>query len=1140
MSTRLWFFGAAFLALLAGNVPARAQISQDELRKIRDAAPEAAAARPKQPRVLLVFNRAEGFKHSAIPYCAQAIEILGKKTGAFETVQSDDYSAFLPENLRRFDAVCLNNTTQLRFDDPLLRKSLLEFVAAGKGIIGIHAATDNFPTWPEGQELLGGVFDGHPWTAVGTWEVKITDPSNALTAAFGGKNFLIKDEIYRVRQIDLRKNSRVLVALDMQSGRNREVNGVRSSDKDIPISWVRTYGRGRLFYCSLGHNSDVYMNGPVLRHYLAGIQFALGDLQAETTPLPFEAMSFFDPAKLDGLLRRIALYQYGESRAPLTELNTFIRWVDDIPEVRRTMEQRFAAFLKENATLAGKQFICAKLSQIGTAASVPVLSEMLPDTATADMALLALEAIPGSDVDGLLLGALDRARGRTRIGIVTALGNRRADAATSGLLALLADPDTNVGTAAASALGRIGTRSALGGLELALRFKMTRGDLRGGILHAMLACADRLRSEWVTDTAVAAYRKLIAPGNPLPVRSAALRGIVLSDRANAASVIRETLRGSDRAIHPAAAKLLSEVTDIAGIRSVAAELSRLSPATQIQLLASLAPYRDAEVQRSVTGMLLSRHGVVRIASLETLGAMGDAGAVGSIARAASRAPGREQKVARASLAGLHASGVNDTILALLPRADSKTKVELIRAIGERRITSGSTRTVSAVKDEAGTVRMEGEQKLAMPLVLEGARDPSAAVRVESARTLNLIAGGDEVPAMIELLVGAGDESFRSEMERALASASRRITDPASRDKAVLAAYPGAKEKRAKLSLIRVLGNIGAQSSLPLLRGTLKESDPDIRRKGILALSSWPAPEAYADLWPLATGAHESAERTLALRGAVRLIGLDTARPPEETLRMYRDAMGAAAGVAEQKMILSALGESHSLSALRLAVEFAGNKDLRGEAEAAALNIAEGLPDSLRRESVPLVERVVATSADGNNAQRGKTLLAVIQKWDDFITLWQSAGPFGAQETQALDVPFAPELEGGPATAWVPFTAGTDPGRPWLLELDRAYPGEDFVVYLRTNVWSPAETDGRLESSANYGVKIWLNGKSVYTSTAMRTIGWGNDTAPARLQKGWNTLMMKLEQGEHPWGACIRLRAPDGGRLEGIRVSTTQN
>jgi hypothetical protein len=1138
MSARLCLLGAAFLALIAGNVPAGAQISQDEVRRIREAAPETAAARPKQHRLLLVFNRAEGYRHNAIASCAQAIEILGNKTGAFETVQSDDYSAFLPENLRRFDAVCLNNTTQLKFEDPVLRKSLLDFVAGGKGIIGIHAATDNFPTWPEGQELMGGVFDGHPWTADGTWEVKITDAASPLTAAFGGKNFLLRDEIYRVRQIDLRKNSRVLVALDMQSGRNREVNGVRSSDKDIPISWVRTFGRGRLFYCSLGHNSEVYTNGPVLRHYLAGIQFALGDIQAETTPHPFEAMSFFDQAKLDGLLYRTALYQYGDSRAPLTELNTFIRWVDDIPAARLAMERQFVEFLKGGGTTAGKQFICQKLALLAGEPSVGTLAGMVADTTTADMALFALEQIPGPAADAALLEALKKSEGRTLIGVVTALGDRRVYAATGVVEPLVARQEALLAYAAVSSLGRIGTAEALAALERS--FDASRGELRAAILDGMLACAERLRGEGAGSLALAAYRKLSAPGNSLPVRSAALRGIVLSDRANAASVIRETFRGGDRALHPAAAMLVREITDVAGLRAIASELSRLSPPTQIRLLASLAPCRDAQVQQSIVGLLTGRNSGVRIACLETLGAMGDADAVAPIARAASRASRIEQKVARASLAVLHASGLNDTVLALLPRAESKMKVELIKAIGERGIRSGSTRTVSAVKSEAGTVRIEREQKLAMPLVLEGARDPSRAVRVASARTLNLIAGGDDVPAMIELLVAARDELFRSEMERAIASASLRIEDPASRDNAILESYPDAKGKEARLSLIRILGTIGARSSLPLLRGTLKEKDTDIRRGGILALSSWASPEPFADLWPLATDAHERAERVLALRGAVRLIGLDTVRPGEETLRLYRDAMRAAPDVAEQKMILSALGNSRSLSALRLAVELTGNKDLRSEAGAAALNIAEGLPDSLRPESVPLVERVVAASADGNNGQRGKTLLAAIEKWDDFITLWNSAGPFGAQETQALDVPFGPELEGGPAAAWVPFTAGTDPWRPWLLELDRAFPGEDFVVYLRTNVWSPAEADGRLESSANYGVKIWWNGKLVNTSTAMRTIGWGNDAAPARVRKGWNTLMMKLEQGEHPWGACIRLRNSEGGRLEGIRVSTTEN
>jgi uncharacterized protein len=50
------------------------------------------------------------------------------------------------------------------------------------------------------------------------------------------------------------------------------------------VSWIRTYGKGRVFYCSLGHREEIFWNPVVLRHYLAGIQFAIGDLPADSTP----------------------------------------------------------------------------------------------------------------------------------------------------------------------------------------------------------------------------------------------------------------------------------------------------------------------------------------------------------------------------------------------------------------------------------------------------------------------------------------------------------------------------------------------------------------------------------------------------------------------------------------------------------------------------------------------------------------------------------------------------------------------------------------------------------------------------------------------------------------------------------------
>ncbi len=263
-----------------------ASINTEELKKMKEASPAKATVKPKKSRKLLVFSLCKGYRHSSIPYCTKSLEIMGKKTGAFEIFHTEDMAIFEPENLKQFDAVCFNNTTQLAFEDENLRKSLLDFVRSGKGIVGIHAATDNFYKWPEAAELMGGVFDGHPWVAKGTWAVQIEDKTHPLTAAFKGRGFKINDEIYRTKPLNLRKNCRVLIGLDMTDKTNLNAEGVRPTDKDIPISWVRSYGKGRIFYCALGHNHHIFWNQTILQHYLDGIQFAFGDLPADSTPVP--------------------------------------------------------------------------------------------------------------------------------------------------------------------------------------------------------------------------------------------------------------------------------------------------------------------------------------------------------------------------------------------------------------------------------------------------------------------------------------------------------------------------------------------------------------------------------------------------------------------------------------------------------------------------------------------------------------------------------------------------------------------------------------------------------------------------------------------------------------------------------------
>ncbi len=269
--------------LVATAMPSFA-IDQTKIAQITAAAPDKAPAKPRKDRKILVFTRCEGFVHGAIPTATEAFTILGKKTGAYSVEVSNDMAVFTPEKLKEFDAVLFNNTSQLKFDDLKQREALMDFVKSGKGIIGIHAASDNFPTWPEAQEMMGGCFDGHPWGGGGTWAVKIDEPKHKLNAGFEGKGFKIRDEIYQIKGPYSRKTLRVLLSLDMSDAVTAAPGGQKREDKDNGISWIRPYGKGRVFYCSLGHNDEVYWNGAVLRHYLAGIQYALGDYKVNDKP----------------------------------------------------------------------------------------------------------------------------------------------------------------------------------------------------------------------------------------------------------------------------------------------------------------------------------------------------------------------------------------------------------------------------------------------------------------------------------------------------------------------------------------------------------------------------------------------------------------------------------------------------------------------------------------------------------------------------------------------------------------------------------------------------------------------------------------------------------------------------------------
>jgi len=114
--------------------------------------------------------------------------------------------------------------------------------------------------------------------------MKLDDLGHPLCAAFDRKGFDITDEIYVFTKPYSRNDVRVLFSLDMNKTKSKAKFKGKRDDNDYAQSWVKSYGKGRVFYSALGHDHDIFWNKAVLQHWLDGIQFALGDLPACTTP----------------------------------------------------------------------------------------------------------------------------------------------------------------------------------------------------------------------------------------------------------------------------------------------------------------------------------------------------------------------------------------------------------------------------------------------------------------------------------------------------------------------------------------------------------------------------------------------------------------------------------------------------------------------------------------------------------------------------------------------------------------------------------------------------------------------------------------------------------------------------------------
>ena len=260
----------------------------------------APARAPSQRKHVLAWaDVTNGYQHDSISHAVATMERLGRESGAYDTfIRTDSQlitkhaitfpagtgiatgEEFNVRNLNYFDAIFFFGVREIDLSAQQ-RADLLSFVKEdGKGFVAAHSAATAFFSWPEFGEMLGGRFDEHPW-GVADGTLVVDDPKFPAMRHLS-RSMVFHDELYQIKDFS-REKIRVLAHLDASKlDLTRPL--VHRKDGDFPAAWAKSYGKGRVFYSSLGHDADDWNNPALSKMYFEAIRWALGLVDADASP----------------------------------------------------------------------------------------------------------------------------------------------------------------------------------------------------------------------------------------------------------------------------------------------------------------------------------------------------------------------------------------------------------------------------------------------------------------------------------------------------------------------------------------------------------------------------------------------------------------------------------------------------------------------------------------------------------------------------------------------------------------------------------------------------------------------------------------------------------------------------------------
>lgn len=301
------FYGIVFLLSaqisLAQGLP---EITLDEQwkAKIQSLAPQKTRFPSNKKKHVLVFSLHTGFKHWVIPHTEEMIKIIGEKSGSFTLTGSKDILEFEAKNLKKYDAVILNNTCSIGdhrnlFWDKLkentavdsatsmkkaieLENNLLDYVKKGGGLFVLHGGVTTLNNSWDFSRLLGASFDYHPVQQ--NFQVRLEDANHPLVQAFPAEGFNHVDEPYFYKNAYDELDFKPLMYFNNAEIKNQRKGQERTEGKTY-VAWIRAEGKGKVMYASPSHNAQSFENPQLLQFFLDGMQYVVGDVDCDETPI---------------------------------------------------------------------------------------------------------------------------------------------------------------------------------------------------------------------------------------------------------------------------------------------------------------------------------------------------------------------------------------------------------------------------------------------------------------------------------------------------------------------------------------------------------------------------------------------------------------------------------------------------------------------------------------------------------------------------------------------------------------------------------------------------------------------------------------------------------------------------------------